>query len=177
MPSPSNFNPDQLHEHFDRIKRATGIELTDNNRMIQLPTGHKFIAGELKHFRAMDISRVTTDIPLHSEKGKLGSLHMIEDPDATFAYLDLMDDEPRGYMMTFAGEQVKPRPWQDPMPQYNPTAEFVDKQIGLLDDSRLSRDPIKNPGVVRVTESDRSSSRRARLGFNARTRRYEHIPD
>jgi len=80
----SNFNPDQLHEHFDRLKNDLGIELEDNARMIRLPTGHRFVLGEGAAMRGRH-GDIDTFFPLQSEAGEVGRL-------ATSSYADKVTD-------------------------------------------------------------------------------------
>jgi len=69
----SNFNPDQLHEHFDRISQHLGFELEDNARMIRFPTGHQFVLGEGNVLISTITPRqVSTDMRLLSESGQVG---------------------------------------------------------------------------------------------------------
>jgi len=75
----SNFNPDQLHEHLDRIKENFGIELEDNGRMVRIPTGQRFVVGEAKHYIHDDPDKPTeTHIDVHTEAGLMGSLWLRE---------------------------------------------------------------------------------------------------
>ena len=80
----SNFNPDQLHEHFDRLKNDLGIELEDNARMIRLPTGHRFVLGQGAAMKGRH-GDIDTFFPLQSEAGKVGRL-------ATSSYGDKVTD-------------------------------------------------------------------------------------
>jgi hypothetical protein len=80
----SNFNPDQLHEHFDRLKNDLGIELEDNARMIRLPTGHRFVLGQGAAMRGRH-GDIDTFFSLQSEAGEVGRL-------ATSSYTDKVTD-------------------------------------------------------------------------------------
>lgn len=76
----SNFNPDQLHEHFDRIKGTFGVELEDNGRMIKLPTGQRFGVGGSR-FDIHDTPDYPNEvrIPLLTEVGRVGLLDLAVD--------------------------------------------------------------------------------------------------
>ena len=100
----SNFNPDQLHEHFDRLKNDLGIELEDNARMIKLPTGHRFVLGAgsvmtgtgTRHHNDPKIHAAIpagdTFFPLLTEAGEVGELHTTVYPDESMASITFDKD-------------------------------------------------------------------------------------
>jgi hypothetical protein len=76
----SNFNPDQLHEHFDRIKGTFGIELEDNGRMVKLPTGHRFGVGRsLFNIQTTPGLSNEVNIRLLTEAGEIGEMGVTGD--------------------------------------------------------------------------------------------------
>ena len=80
----SNFNPDQLHEHFDRLSQHLGFELEDNARMIKFPTGHRFVLGEGNVLINTRTPRqVSTDMRLLSESGQVGFMTTTTVPEGS----------------------------------------------------------------------------------------------
>lgn len=184
----SNFNPDQLHEHFDRIKEETGVKFVDNNRMIQLPTGHKFVVGHVFHTvhgtnDSSEGSHYTT-LSLHGEQGEMGRLSLVNGPSMfggrdVHAGLDLREGEGRSKSsFTFTGSGLNSTSKAGDRTLYrNPTTEQLNDEIGKIDPSGLSREKMEQPGTVVVAEGDEFDMKYlGTLAFNSRTGRYEHIP-
>lgn len=208
MPSPSNFNPDQLHEHFNRVMGATGVSFEDNNRIVRLPSGHRFVAGDIDH----EITRFgdevnQTRINLLNEAGSPGNLWLtevrtprgFEDTTASI----IMPSGPRERTILRweeAGEDDQKvtethQTWDTGKqeilrsvgnPSQSQANELIGKALQFLPDLVIP----KHPGRVNVSmyEADVTPEGDFQLGdlrfsspgqyaFNARTRRYERIPN
>ena len=100
----SNFNPDQLHEHFDRLKSDLGIELEDNARMIKLPTGHRFVLGEGAAMGGRH-GDVDTFFSLHSEAGEVGRLATSSYEDKTTDASIIFDQDNKGNVQHDSGRR------------------------------------------------------------------------
>lgn len=181
MPSRSNFNPDQLQAHFDRIAATTGVSLVDDNRMLRFPSGHKFVIGNVRHTikrewddtddpDAASFFELRTALSLHSESGRTASVHMDELHDHEGFYLQNVnaflfgDDNIESHISwtpakssTDGKMRVKQR---DHRPGVfssvsNPTDEQTEELVSKSLQSKLPRDPFDKPGIVKVvTEED-----------------------
>lgn len=188
----NNFNADQLHEHFDSIKAATGVEFTDDNRMVQLPTGHKFVAGGIQHYRNLDEETAVSYVDIHGEEGQVGHVTMETGnhrtggagADVTFYNDPSLNTEDFVEQMHFKKDfkTVLPKEGTPPL-IVNPPADYVNDTLSRLRKFNLNKDPIESPGVAtaiafsELPDGRVEASRGVRFGFNSRTKRYEEIPD
>lgn len=183
-----SFNANQLHEHFDRVKEATGVEFTDNNRMVQLPTGHKFIVGEIDHVVSDDVN-IDTHIPLFAEHGQMGVLNLSDSPSKistgnyVIAGLDLLKEggefSKTSFTFSDSGESNTIEAGEHKLHR-NPTAGQIDDEIKRIDFRGRNRPRIERPGIVNALgyeRATRNAKTLGRFGFNSRTGRYEQVPD
>lgn len=205
MPSRSNFNPDQLQKHFDRIAEATGVSFVDDNRMLRFPSGHKFVVGKMRHtIKRDDIDEpdffdLRTSINLFGESGHTASvmmdeIHLGEDiqlPNVdAFLYGDDNIESHINWSPT-QGEtdgqiRVRPRGYR-PGVFYsvnNPTDEQTEELVSKSLQSKLHRDPFDKPGIVKVVEEEPTGDWRRYVqtdhglyAYNSVRRRYEKAPE
>lgn len=184
----SNFNPDQLHEHFDRLKNDLGVELEDNARVLKLPSGHRFAIGqsqiEVDSHYGLNFARMN----LLTEYGRVGGARVTwkSDPMNQLASeLDVDFDEDRnGPIRT---ENVRYTPSGDvdpssvdhsiswstelPLQNYdrsgkqiwwytNPDSDTMDSVVKMVEERGGDTDPetLKNPGVFDVFEVNKNAS-------------------
>jgi len=102
----SNFNPDQLHEHFDRLKSNLGIELEDNAQMIKLPTGHRFAVGRGTAFQGLRHGDVADlHLSLHSEVGEVGTFTTSGYEDKTVDAVVVFNKDKKGNVQHDGGRR------------------------------------------------------------------------
>lgn len=195
----SNFNPDQLHEHFDRLKNDLGVELEDNARMLRLPTGHRFVLGQGSALKGRS-GDVDTFFSLLSEAGEVGRLAASTYPDdITYASINFdhnfdQDNSRRvgtkrtahNIMWTNDPNPGKP-PEDDERDKWynNPDSETMDSVVNeVLERGGDTRpDTLKGAGTIRMESYGRTPIESFRwdvlgnVAMNRKSGRFEWIPD
>jgi len=198
----SNFNPDQLHEHFDRLKNDLGVELEDNARIVKLPSGHRFGIGE-SHVKDHPKNYETlVRMDLLSEYGRVGQLKtFLGGGYASNVSVDFNEDR-KGlvegnshHSVSWTIDKDKSGSWSpnDPGQRWwhtNPDSDTMDSIMKVVEarGGNISSETIQNPGVFRVRQEnphradhDWMAQDPARdlgsISMNRKSGRFEWIPD
>lgn len=191
----SNFNPDQLHEHFDRLKNDLGIELEDNARMIRLPTGHRFVLGQGAAMSGRS-GDVDTFFPLLSEAGEVGRLAAASYPDdITYASINFDQDNSDRVgtnrtahnVMWTNDPVVGNRQKDDERDKWykNPDSETMDSVVNevLKRGGDTRPDTLKGAGTIQMESYSGTHSEGfgwdvlGNVAMNRKSGRFEWIPD
>jgi len=196
----ANFNPDQLHEHFDRLSQHLGFELEDNARMIKLPTGHRFVLGKgsvlTGKFGTPTVHVGDTFFPLLTEGGEVGELRTTVYPDESTASITFDKDRETGagiipsrrvaHRVEWANEP-KPVPKNDKRNKWyiNPDSDTMDSIMNEVTERGgiIHPETLQGAGTVDIDTYGGQTAREepwrplGKMAMNRKSGRFEWIPD